>query len=95
MFTRSDLEALMDASPSPGVSLFMPTHVRGSEIRQDPIRLKTLLAEARDALEAAGLDRGAAEALLAPAALSGLKWLDPQASEARLCSARLHCGLSS
>ncbi|GAA0585056.1 hypothetical protein GCM10009416_24290 [Craurococcus roseus] len=68
MFTRSDLEALMDASPSPGVSLFLPTHVRGTEIRQDPIRLKTLLAEARDALEAAGLDRGAAEALLAPAA---------------------------
>ena len=68
MFTRSDLDALMDASPSPGVSLFMPTHVRGGETRQDPIRLKTLLAESQDKLVAAGLDRAAAEALLGPAA---------------------------
>lgn len=33
MFTRSDLSALMSAAPPLGVSIFLPTHIRGSEIR--------------------------------------------------------------
>lgn len=66
MFTRSDLSALMDAAPNPGVSIFLPTHVRGAEIRQDPIRLKNLAAEARDKLLAAGLSRPEADGMLAP-----------------------------
>ena len=48
MFTRSDLFSLMDAAPELGASIFLPTHVRGAEIRQDPIRLKNLAVEARD-----------------------------------------------
>lgn len=68
MFTRSDLAALMDAAPGLGVSIFLPTHVRGSEIRQDPIRLKNLTAEARDTLLAAGLAPADVEGMLAPAA---------------------------
>lgn len=68
MFTRSDLAALMDAAPGLGVSIFLPTHVRGSEIRQDPIRLKNLAAEARDTLLAAGLAPADVEGMLAPAA---------------------------
>lgn len=68
MFTRSDLAALMDAAPGLGVSLFLPTHVRGAEIRQDPIRLKNLAAEARGKLLAAGLGRAEADGMLAPAA---------------------------
>ena len=44
MFSRSDLTMLMDATPSPSVSLYLPTHVRGAETRQDPIRLKNLIA---------------------------------------------------
>lgn len=68
MFTRSDLTALMDAAPGLGVSIFLPTHVRGAEIRQDPIRLKNLAAEARDKLLAAGLSRAEADGMLAPAA---------------------------
>jgi hypothetical protein len=67
MFNRSDLATLMDAAPQVGVSIFMPTHVRGREIRQDPIRLKNLVSEARSELQSAGLDRGAADAMLAPA----------------------------
>lgn len=68
MFTKSDLFALMDAAPKLGTSIFLPTHVRGTEIRQDPIRLKNLAAEARDKLLAAGLPPAEAEAFLAPAA---------------------------
>ena len=67
MFTKSDLSALMDAAPPLGVSIFLPTHVRGAEVRQDPIRLKNLAADARDKLEAAGLSRVEADELLAPA----------------------------
>ena len=68
MFTRSDLTMLMDATPSPGVSLYLPTHVRGAEIRQDPIRLKNLIAEARQSLESAGLKPAELDAILDPAA---------------------------
>lgn len=68
MFTRSDLTALMDAAPRLGVSLFLPTHIRGAEIRQDPIRLKNLATEARDTLLAAGLPPPEVETVLAPAA---------------------------
>ena len=55
MFTRSDLATLL-ADPSPlGVSIFLPTHTRGSEVRQDPIRLKNLTSRANEELRAAGL----------------------------------------
>lgn len=68
MFTRSDLTELMEAAPELGASIFLPTHVRGAEIRQDPIRLKNLTAEARDKLLAAGLSPSEVEGMLAPAA---------------------------
>lgn len=68
MFTRSDLSTLMSADPELGVSILLPTHVRGSEIRQDPLRLKNLTAEARDKLSAAGLEPSEIEAFVRPAA---------------------------
>ena len=67
MFTRSDLSALMSAAPPLGVSIFLPTHIRGSEIRQDPIRLKNLAAEATDKLVATGMGEADAEAFVEPA----------------------------
>lgn len=67
MFKRSDLTMLMDATPSPGVSVYLPTHVRSGETRQDPIRLKNLIAEARQSLELAGLKPREADAILDPA----------------------------
>ena len=67
MFNQSSLATLMDATPAHGVSIFMPTHMRGSEIRQDPIRLKNLATEARGKLMAAGLSQADADGLLAPA----------------------------
>lgn len=67
MFSRSDLTTLVDAAPSPGVSIYLPTHVRGVETQQDPIRLKNLLGEARESLETSGLRPPDIDALLAPA----------------------------
>jgi hypothetical protein len=67
MFTRSDLATLL-ADPSPlAVSIFLPTHVRGSEVRQGPILLKNLTTRAHDDLMTAGISPADAEALLAPA----------------------------
>lgn len=68
MFTRSDLTMLMDATPSPGVSVYLPTHVRSAETRQDPIRLKNLIVEARQSLASAGLKPREIDAILDPAA---------------------------
>ena len=68
LFTRSDLSALMAAAPPLGVSMFLPTHVRGGETRQDPIRLKNLVSLGREKLLAAGLPAAVAEGFVAPAA---------------------------
>lgn len=49
------------------VSIFMPTHRRGREVRQDPIRLKNLIAEAEAKLVEAGMRGPEARELLKPA----------------------------
>ncbi|MDP8957743.1 MAG: hypothetical protein M3N51_00745, partial [Actinomycetota bacterium] len=67
LVTRGDLEALLQMGEGPCVSLFMPTHRAGPEMRQDPIRLKNLLGEAEQRLGEAGLRAPEARALLEPA----------------------------
>ncbi|MBX0299596.1 hypothetical protein K2F54_06355 [Cryobacterium sp. 1639] len=53
-------------SPS-AVSIFLQTHPTGKEVRQDPIRLKNLLADARTKLTRTSLTEAEADALLQPA----------------------------
>lgn len=67
MFTRDDLKTLMSVRADPAVSIFLPTHTAGREIRQDPIRLRNLLAQAEERLTAAGRRRPEVAELLAPA----------------------------
>src|ERR1700738_3765936 len=50
MFSRSDLDEVAAMDARPAVSIFLPTHIAGREIRQDPIRLKNLLSSAADRL---------------------------------------------
>src|SRR5438270_4798878 len=52
MFSRSDLDELVAMDARPAVSIYLPTHVAGREIRQDPIRLKNLLSSAAERLAA-------------------------------------------
>ena len=66
MFSRSDLDELVAMDAQPAVSLYLPTHIAGREIRQDPIRLKNLLSAAAERL-AATLRRPEIEDLLGPA----------------------------
>ena len=56
----------MDTETRSAASLYLPTHVAGREIRQDPIRLKNLLASMTGRL-AASLRKPEIEAMLAPA----------------------------
>lgn len=67
MFTRANLFTLLDASPACGVSIFMPTHLMGAEIRQGPIRLKNLTGEAIEKLQEMQIAPTKAQELLAPA----------------------------
>jgi hypothetical protein len=66
MLERKDLDELLDFESWPAVSLYLPTHVAGREIRQDSIRLKNLLVQASERL-ASRLRRAEIETLLAPA----------------------------
>lgn len=57
------------AGPGPLVSIYLPTHRTGREVRQGPIRLKNLLRLAAKDLVEAGLDTSAIDTLLAPASV--------------------------
>ena len=67
MLTRKDFQELSTREAAPAVSIYLPTHVAGREIRQDPIRLRNLLAAAEKQLAEAGHRRPDVAALLAPA----------------------------
>ena len=63
---RADLERLALQGTGPCVSLLLPTHRGGREVQQAPIRLKNLLRQAADGLEANGASAPTIESLLAP-----------------------------
>lgn len=65
-FPTHELMDLLDAT-GPVVSLYMPTHRAGREMRRDPIRLRNLLSEARNQLMGQAMQRSEVEALLRPA----------------------------
>lgn len=67
MFQRKDLDELLAGARAPAISLYLPTCIAGREVRQNPIRLKNLVARAAQQLRAEGR-RSAADELLAPAA---------------------------
>ncbi len=48
ILSAEEIKGLMEAHDQPCVSLYMPTHRRGKEIDQDPIRLKNLLRLAEE-----------------------------------------------
>jgi hypothetical protein len=65
--SKKELEELTGKPEGPCASIFLPTHRAGVETRQDPIRLKNLLGEARERLVARGLRTTEADAILEPA----------------------------
>lgn len=67
--TSDDLAALGEVE-GPCVSIYLPTHRYGPDVRQGPIRLRNLLSEARDELGRRGWRASEVDGLLAP--LDGL-----------------------
>jgi hypothetical protein len=63
-FTRADLRTLIETRQTPCVSLYMPTHRTGAELRQDPIRLKNILNLAEQRMTEMGLRTPEARNLL-------------------------------
>ena len=66
MFTRTDLDTLLNHDEAPALSIFLPTHTAGRETRQDPIRLRNLMADATERLVGEGMRRPDADQLLEP-----------------------------
>jgi hypothetical protein len=66
MFLRNDLDELLACEAQPAISIYLPTHKAGRDIRQDPIRLRNLLGTAAKRL---AIDRRPpeVEGLLEPA----------------------------
>lgn len=67
LISREEIKALLEQSPQNSVSIYMPTHPAGPEVRQDPVRFKNLVKEAEARLIDAGLEQNEAMELLAKA----------------------------
>ncbi len=68
MSMQPQLRSLLAESQAPAVSIFVPTHRAGQEIRQDPIRLKNLVKQAERQLINEGTRPAEARNLLEPVA---------------------------
>lgn len=67
VLSQAELRTLLEQQAGPCVSLFLPTHRKGPETRQDPIRLKNLLGQAEEQLLERGMRPEAARSILDPA----------------------------
>jgi hypothetical protein len=67
LFTRADLQGLMTPADRHCVSICMPTHRTGREIREDSLRCKNLLTRAEEQLQELGLRSPAAREIVKPA----------------------------
>lgn len=65
--TLAELKTLSGRQPDCCVSLYMPTHRRGRDTEQDPIRLKNLLRQAEERLQRKGLRSPAVRKMMEPA----------------------------
>jgi len=65
LLRTANLRALVEHKQWPSISIYLPTHRTGrKEIREDPIRLKNAIAEAKERLAEAGYSRDQASQLL-------------------------------
>jgi hypothetical protein len=65
--SNREFQELLEFGSPQCVSLYMPTHRTGREERQDPVRLKNLLGEAKEQLLERGADSRQLEPMLRPA----------------------------
>ncbi len=51
MVTKDNITSLIAQAQEPSVSIYLPTHLKGEEVQQDPIRFKNLLNKAEKKLQ--------------------------------------------
>lgn len=66
LLSRSALQSLSQRIGDRAISIYLPTHIKGAEIQQDPIRLKNLLSEAENQLQELGARESEIRQLLDP-----------------------------
>lgn len=64
MVTQDTILSIVEKAKNPSVSIYLPTHVKGEEVQQDPIRFKNLLKKAEQQLIDYEVDEATVEALL-------------------------------
>jgi hypothetical protein len=64
--TTRELRQLTGRRDQPCISIYMPTHLSGTDVRQDPIRFKNLVNEALTQLTRQGMAEGEAKLRLQP-----------------------------
>ncbi len=77
LLNTEELKNLMGKCGEACVSIYMPTHVKGLETQQDPIRLKNLVKQAEELLLQKGLRSPEVKAMVQPAldlVQDGLFW---------------------
>ncbi|NLD72625.1 MAG: hypothetical protein GX649_07900, partial [Chloroflexi bacterium] len=50
LITRTEIETLIAPHEAPCITITMPTHRRGTDVLENPIRLKNLLDQAEERL---------------------------------------------
>lgn len=64
MITRETITSLLNKTTDPSVSIYLPTHVKGEEVQQDPIRLKNALQKAEQQLKSHNVEPSVIDSLL-------------------------------
>lgn len=67
MVSDKTVKEITEKNGNPLISITMPTHRMGEEIKQDPIRFKNLLADVNEKLSDQGMKQADIDALLKPA----------------------------
>jgi hypothetical protein len=67
MVSDKTVEEILEKKGNPLISITMPTHRMGEEIKQDPIRFKNLLAEVTENLTDRGMKKAEIDDILKPA----------------------------
>ncbi len=67
LLSKIELENLVEATEQPCVSLYMPTHKAGPQVRQDPTRFKNLIRNAEEQLAEGGMQAGQMQRMMKPA----------------------------
>jgi hypothetical protein len=64
MITQETILSLLNKAQNPSISIYLPTHIKGGEVQQDPIRFKNILNEAKEQLKEREVDDSTIDTLL-------------------------------